>query len=156
MEPFVLRAAIARRVFGAGMLGLLGLLLIWLGIEARPAFGWMLVLVGFGIATLWMMRRLWRASAGEVVMTEAGLFDQDGRVLALMEDIDGIDRGMMALKPSNGFVLRLKTRAKPGWAPGLWWRTGRRLGVGGVTSAGASKAMADILALRLQGRDLPS
>lgn len=156
MEPFVLRAANARRVFGAGMLGLLGLLLIWLGIEARPAFGWSLVLVAFGAAVLWMMRRLWLATSGQVVMTEEGLFDQDGRPLALMEDIAGIERGMFALKPSNGFVVRLKTKAPSAWAPGLWWRMGRRLGVGGVTSAGAAKAMADILALRLQGEDLPS
>lgn len=76
-----------------------------------------------------------------------------GRPLALMEDIQEIERGMFALKPSNGFVVRLKTKAAPAWAPGLWWRTGRRLGVGGVTSAGAAKAMADLLALRLQGGD---
>lgn len=153
MEHFTLRAANARRIFGAGMLGFLGLLLIWLGLQALPAFGWAVVFAACGVAVLWMMRKLWVATAGHVVMTEAGLFDQDGRPLALMEDIQEIERGMFALKPSNGFVVRLKTKAAPAWAPGLWWRTGRRLGVGGVTSAGAAKAMADLLALRLQGGD---
>ena len=37
--------------------------------------------------------------------------------------------------------------------PGLWWRIGRRIGVGGVTPASQSKVMADLITARLIERD---
>jgi hypothetical protein len=46
-------------------------------------------------------------------------------------------------------MIRLKTPASRVWAPGLWWRFGKRVGVGGVTPAGQGKAMADVIAARI-------
>jgi hypothetical protein len=63
-----------------------------------------------------------------------------------------VERGAFAFKPSNGFLVRLDKPLGRGWAPGLWWRLGRLLGVGGVTSASQSKAMAEILSLELARR----
>ena len=64
-----------------------------------------------------------------------------------------VDRGLFAFKPSNGFVVVLSQGGWRGWAPGLWWRLGRRLGVGGVTSAAQAKAMAEILSIEIARRD---
>jgi hypothetical protein len=43
-------------------------------------------------------------------------------------------------------MLRLSDKAPRAWYPGLWWRMGRRVGIGGVTSAAQTKAMAEIIA----------
>jgi hypothetical protein len=40
------------------------------------------------------------------------------------------------------------------WAPGLYWRNGTFLGIGGVLSAGETKAMAEILTALVQGIQL--
>ena len=51
--------------------------------------------------------------------------------------------------------LKTKTPAARRWEPGLWWRIGRRIGVGGVTPASQSKVMADLISARLviRGQD---
>ena len=86
-------------------------------------------------------------------MTDEAISDSNGLVLARIEDILAVDRGAFAMKPSNGFTLKLKTKQPRGWAPGLWWRLGNRVGVGGATAAGQSKFMAEQIALRIAGRE---
>lgn len=149
---FVLRASPPRRVMGAGMLGILGVLLIWLAFTTATSVAWGGVLVLVGAASLALAVRLWQATAGALLLTAAGLTDEAGRVLAPIEEIVSVDRGAFAFKPSNGFLLRLTGSGARGWAPGLWWRMGRRMGVGGVTSAAQAKAMAEILSLQVSGR----
>ena len=73
--------------------------------------------------------------------------------VAAWDDIARVERGAFALRPSNGFLLHLHAPGPRAWAPGLWWRLGRRLGVGGVTAAGQSKGMAEILTAMLVERD---
>lgn len=150
---FQIRANPPRRVFGTAMLGLLGFLLVWLALTSNPSFLWRLVLVAIGLATLWLAQRLWLATAGHVSLTKEGLIDQNGRVLAGFDDIAAVDRSPFAFKPSNGLVVRLRQTAPGGWAPGLWWRFGRRLGIGGVTSGAEARLMADLLKARLAERD---
>ena len=49
----------------------------------------------------------------------------------------------------------MKTTAKgpAAWQPGLWWRLGNRIGVGGMTPGSQAKAMAEIIAIKLAQRD---
>ena len=91
---------------------------------------------------------MWRATGRTIRLTEAGLEQSDGRILVAMDEIAGVERGLFAAKPSNGFLIRLERSYPLAWAPGLWWRWGRRLGVGGMTRAGEAKAIAELLALR--------
>jgi hypothetical protein len=65
-----------------------------------------------------------------------------------------VERGAFALKPSNGFTLVMKHKSPRAWAPGIWWRTGYRVGVGGVTAAGQSRFMAEQIALMIARRDV--
>jgi len=97
--------------------------------------------------------RLWRATDRRIVLTRGGLFDSDGRCIARLADIAEVDRGVFAFKPSGGFVLRLTHAPGRDWAPGLWWRLGHRLGVGGVTGNMQGRAMAEMIALVLADRD---
>jgi hypothetical protein len=136
------------------MLALLGLFLLWVAATSPAAVpGWQAFLVGTGVASLWAAWAQWRATARGLVLTRAGLFDTKGAEIAALEDIEAADRGLFAFKPSNGFLLRLARPAPLGWAPGLWWRLGRRVGVGGATPGGETRAMADLISILLAERD---
>ncbi|WP_172960982.1 hypothetical protein [Oceaniglobus roseus] len=141
-----------RRAFGTGALALLGLVLLWIAATTAPTLPWRLGLLAFGAVALFGAVRMWQATSRRLELTEHELRESTGRVLARVEDMRGVDRGVFAFKPSNGFVLVLDTPAPRAWAPGLWWRIGRRVGVGGVTSGTEAKVMAELLATRIAAR----
>ena len=146
-------ASPARRLFAYGILFSLGALVLFTALSQPPSAPWLVFMVLFGVGALWLAERLRRATMLIIELTETEVRDSSGTVLALMDDIKGVDRGAFAFKPSNGFTLVMKTKKPRSWAPGLWWRMGRRVGVGGVTSAGQSKFMAEQIAFRLNDRD---
>ena len=85
-------------------------------------------------------------------LTELELRDTTGRRIVAVADIRGVDRGALAFKPSQGFLIRTHAPQPRGWAPGLWWRLGRSVGIGGVTRAGEGKYMAETLQALLDSR----
>jgi hypothetical protein len=148
------RPSPGRRAAGVGMLAALGLILLWVAATSPAAApGWQAFLIGTGAASLWAALAQWRATARGLVLTRAGLFDTEGTEIVALERIESADRGLFAFKPSGGFLLRLSRPAPRGWAPGLWWRLGRRVGVGGATPGGETRAMADLLTILLAERD---
>lgn len=144
----------ARRIFATGVLGGLGVLLELLAFLRPPAaLPLQLMLVALGAVALVLCLRLHAATGRGLVLTAEALSDADGRVVAALDEIRKVERGVFAFKPSNGFVLHLKD-SKPGaWAPGLWWRMGRRVGVGGVISGAEGRAMADLIAATIARQD---
>ena len=150
------KAAAGRRFLGIAMLSLLGLMMIYIAIAQSPALHWRLFLVAIGAASLWMADRMRRATASRIELTETELRDSDGPVIALIADIDGLDRGFFAFKPSNGFLMRTTSSQPNTWRPGLWWRMGRRIGIGGVTPASQTKFMSEIIAVMMAQRDMNS
>lgn len=148
----VLRAAPGRRVFAMTVMLALAGLLILSAVTRPPAPGWQAVLVVFAGLALLGAEALRRATRPALHLHADALRDSDGTLLARLEDVTRVERGAFAFKPSNGFVLHLRARQPRAWQPGLWWRMGKRLGVGGTVSAGASRVMADQIALRLAQR----
>ena len=151
-DPFELRIAPSpvRRALGVGVLVLLGAALVAIALARPPeAPGWRLFLLANGAVALWLSRRMWLVSARGLVLTEAGLREEGegGRWLAPIEAVRGVERGAFAFKPSNGFLLRLAAPGPRAWSPGVWWRVGRRVGVGGVLRAAEARAAADALHL---------
>jgi hypothetical protein len=143
-----------RRVIATVTLTGVALLLLWVVVSTPPQHpGWLLFLLGFGAGLFWLAVRLWQATDRRIILTRGGLFDSDGTCIAPLADIADVDRGVFAFKPSGGFVLRLTTAPGRAWAPGLWWRLGRRLGVGGVTGNAQGRAMAEMIAIVLSDRD---
>jgi len=143
-----------RRGFAVAGLSGSGALLLWVALEAvAPGPALRLALMVSGGALIWAAGAIWRATRHRIELTEAGLFDAGGRAICAMDDIRDVERGVFAFKPSGGFVVRLRRAPGRGWAPGLWWRFGRQVGIGGVTPAAQGKVMADILALHLSRRD---
>lgn len=151
----VVRASMGRRVLGIGCLGLLGVLLIYMGFVHPPALGYQIFLLALGAGALWIADAMRRGTSSRVELTPQELRDGDGVVIARVEDIVGIDRGFFAFKPSNGFLLKLRAGEGRIWRPGLWWRMGRRVGIGGMTPGSQTKFMSEILATMLATRKDP-
>lgn len=107
------------------------------------------VLIAMGGFLLWRSHTIYQATARHLILTREGLFESSGRQLFAMDDVASVERGAFAFKPSNGFLVNLKVPARRAWVPGLWWRIGRRVGIGGVISGKAAKDMADVIALML-------
>lgn len=148
-DDIVLRASPARRGFAVAVLGGLAALLFALGAQARTP------LVPFLIGGLVAFQawRLWQSTRGGLRLTEQGIETLDGEMVAPMDQIKAVERGVFAFKPSNGFLLRMTEKQPRRWAPGLWWRFGRGIGIGGVTSAGPAKFMAETIAMHIASRD---
>lgn len=147
------QASAGRRAMGIGCLGLLGLLLIYMAFMRAPALHWQLFLILVGAGSLWVADAMRRATASKLELTPLVLRDADGTVIAQVDQITGIDRGFFAFKPSNGFLLKLGEGGARHWRPGLWWRMGRRVGIGGMTPGSQTKFMADVLAALLAQKD---
>lgn len=147
-HEIILRASPARRAFAVFVLVALAVLLMALGMKARTPF------VPWGLALLIGLQAymLWRATQGGLRLSDQGVETLDGELVAPLDQIRAVERGAFAFKPSNGFLLRMTDKQPRRWAPGLWWRFGRSIGVGGVTSAGASKMMAEEIAMRITSR----
>lgn len=142
-----------RRIFGVVALGGLGLLMLRMAL-AGAGGSWLdgLVFV-LGCIALFVAYLMYRATQLSVVLRRDGLFDSSGTCLAALDDIRSVDRGTFAFKPSNGFLVRIGGRPGRLWQPGLYWRFGRRIGVGGITRAAEAKQMADVLSIMLAERE---
>ena len=149
--PLTLRASPMRRAFAVGVLAALGFLLLSMGITEPIGAIWRAALVaGGGLACLCSVI-LWRSTGGVLVLSGDALRDGDGQVIASLAEMVRVDRGSFAFKPSNGFAVTLHRPAETRWVPGLWWRVGRRLGVGGVLPAAQARLMAERLMVLIEG-----
>lgn len=140
------RAAPGRRWMGVGALYLLAALVIYVALVTPPAPGWVAFLLGFGAVTVFLAERMRRLTSRGIELTREELRDTSGVLIARVAEMRRVERDAFAFKPSNGFLLH--TQAKEGprvWVPGLWWRVGRRIGVGGVAPGAQTKFMSEIL-----------
>ncbi|MEM6593375.1 MAG: hypothetical protein AAF672_01210 [Pseudomonadota bacterium] len=143
----------ARRAFGTGVLYALGGLLLFIAVTNPPSPAYALFLVAFGGLSLYVGWRMWQVTGRLIELTEDELRLSDGTLICKVEDIHKVDRSFFAFKPSNGFLVTLKTRYPSAWAPGLWWRMGKRIGIGGVTPGASGKIMADAMSAMIAKRD---
>ncbi|WP_243613206.1 hypothetical protein [Shimia aestuarii] len=148
-----LRASAPRRWIGVAIMATLGGLLIYIAVAIPPATVlWQGFLLLLGGLSLWLAEATRRATELTLTLTEEGIVDSTGETVAEIAQIDAVSRGTFAFKPSNGFVLSLKTRGEGRWRPGLWWRAGKRVGIGGVTPGPQGKMMAQMIEALIAGR----
>ncbi len=144
-DPPVLAPTTFRSVTGLTVMAGMGALLLSAAYQqdgiARA------LLVAAGLAAVAAALSLWRGRHDCLRWTAAGLVDGTDQIIAPRADVVSVERSAMAMRPSNGFSLRLSRRLGFAWKPGLYWRIGRRVGVGGLTSPGLAKALADHIAL---------
>ena len=136
----------ARRTIGVGAQVALAVLLIWFGFNGDGALFARIALTGAGAFMLVAARFIWTTSGRSLELTPTLLREAPtNRVLAKVSDVSAVERGLQVLKPSNGLIVRTKTPSKRAFAPGLWWRAGKIIAIGGMMNAGQGKAMAEIL-----------
>lgn len=142
-----------RRVAMCGVLVFLSAWGAWVATAGGPAaagprLALALVALSTGLAAL----ALWRATDVTLTLTEGALTDSRGRVLARMDQVHAVERGALSLAPSGGFVLRLAEAAPVQWVPGVWWRIGTRVGIGGTTPRLMTREMALLIEAMLAVR----
>jgi len=147
------QASMGRRILGIGSLYLLSLMVIYVAVVKPPEIGWQIFLFVLGGGSIWIAEMMRKATALSLELTKTELRDSAGTVLAKIEDVQSLDRGVFAFKPSNGFLLRLSTSTGRTWHPGLWWRLGNRVGVGGMTPGPQTKFMAEMISAMVAQRD---
>ncbi|MEL6792102.1 MAG: hypothetical protein AAFP78_01515, partial [Pseudomonadota bacterium] len=105
------------------------------------------VMINLPIAAilLWFGYAMATAKATSVTFDGETLTDDAGVVICTLEDIHSVERGFALFKPSGGFALLLKAEKERAWSPGLWWRIGQRVGIGGATPGRSSRNMADAI-----------
>ena len=145
-----LEAAQSRRMFGVITMIGLGLTLLYIVAEHPPSKPISLAsLMIIGVAFIWASTRLYRSTADVILLTREAITTESGRTLCRIDDIVNVDRGFFAFKPSNGFLIRVKTPTTRSWAPGMWWSFGKNIGIGGVTAPRQGKEMAAIIQMML-------
>ena len=148
----IVRPSLARRCIGVGVQLCLGIVLMYVALVMPTTVGGLTVLLGLGVLASCVAVRTWVVSAGALILRADGIFDQTGRPIALLAQIDSVDRGAFSFKPSNGFLIRMKTSEPWAWVPGIWWRCSRRVGIGGVLAGAQTRAMADMLCALVAGQ----
>lgn len=136
-----------RRVVAVGFIVSLALI-VWVVAVMRPPehFGYMLFLVFFGAGCFWLAYSMWNATGRTIELTRSELREVDGRLLCRVDNVARVDRGAFAFKPAGGFLIRLKApEGERVYAPGIWWRWGRTIAVGGVTARQDGKNVADMM-----------
>jgi len=144
-ELIRLNASPSRRILGVSMLGALGALMIYLALTQVNGPVAVILFIGLGSSALWAALRMWEVTKGALILTQTELRSSEGKVLTQITDVTRVDRGILAMKPSAGFSLSTGMKHPLAWAPGLYWQWGRRIGVGGVTSAAHARMMADMI-----------
>lgn len=144
----------ARRIVATGMTGGLGVILVYIAATFPPAdLVWLVFLVALGVLCLFWAVRLWQASSVVLELTRTEMREAGGRRLFAVEDVDRIDNSPFAFKPAAGFLVHLTVSQPAVYAPGLWWRAGRRVAIGGVTARAEGKAMVELLNVMLADRE---
>ncbi|MEL7462830.1 MAG: hypothetical protein AAFN79_02110 [Pseudomonadota bacterium] len=105
------------------------------------------------LALAWFGYAMATAKASSVTFDGETLTDDAGVVICALEDIHSVERGFALFKPSGGFALLLKEEKPRAWSPGLWWRIGQRVGIGGATPGRSSRNMADAITIAMAMRD---
>jgi hypothetical protein len=144
----------ARRIFATGVTGLLGVILIYIAATFPPAdLIWLAFLIAAGVISILWAWRLWQASAVVLELTRTEMREEGGRQLFRVEDVDRVDASAFAFKPAAGFLVHLTVRQPRVYAPGLWWRAGRRVAIGGVTGRAEGKAVVELLNVMIADRE---
>jgi hypothetical protein len=144
-----------RRVAVCGVLLFLSVWSVWVSSTDEPVeAGVRLTLAVFALSAGLAALALWRATDVALTLTESALTDSRGRVLARLDQIERVERGALSMAPTGGFVLRLSTPGPVQWVPGVWWRIGTRVGVGGTTPRLMTREMALLIEamLAMRGR----
>jgi len=142
-----------RRLIGVMALLALCAIVLWHGYQRYSDSGEGLITMLIALAGIYGALRFWQSSSIGLVLTPTELRETGGRQVVRVADITSVNREAFGIiKPTNGFVIVTRESLPAAISPGIWWRLGRRIGIGGLTGAGEGKAMAELLQEMLKWR----
>lgn len=147
------RPAAMRWLQLALVLGMIALTLVMVGRGGAQPIGVTLIAAVIFILLCLLARQIWRADANSIIFDGEAITDENGATICRLAQVQKVERGMAMFKPSGGFLLVLDKPQPGGWVPGLWWRYGRRVGVGGTTPTKVAKVMADAITQAIAARE---
>lgn len=153
---YTLHISPARRVLGIASYAFSGLVLPITILSNAASLLWVVLFLAFAGLCLWQAWRMYFAGQHRIELWEDALILGDGTLIAPISEIDRVDRGVFAIKPSGGFTIYLKSKAPAASLAGVFWRRGRYLLIGGITPPAATRGMADMLQALLIRRDSES
>lgn len=128
--------------------------IMWVVLDSGEHSGIQIILLTLAsTGCLFLALAMSRARGRAVILTREGFYDDEGVFLCPLAEIERVESGFFAFKPSKGFLARLKSPAQRAWSPGLWWRIGKRFAVGGATPGRDGRAMAELLVELIAERD---
>ena len=97
------------------------------------------------LLALWFKSFLNRYSKMGFLINQEGLFNLDKSLICRIDEIDQIDTSPYTFKSANGFIVILKTKNSFKTVPGLYWRLGKRISIGGLIAKNESKFVSSTL-----------
>ena len=94
----------------------------------------------------WFKRFLSQYSNVGFLINKMGLYDLHENLICRISDIQRVDSSPYTFKSANGFIIILKEKTSFQLVPGLYWRLGRRISVGGLISKNESKLLSTAVA----------
>lgn len=150
-----LKPSRGRRIVGAVLLMLCGFFILFYTVfAAQDALFFRVAALLIGALFLWQAQWNLRVSNTTITLTKEGLYAANGDLICRVSNMVEIDDGWFSFKPSNGFLVRLYEAEDPKWARGLYWRIGKRLGVGGAIEPAEVKALSAQLSLLIRERSM--
>ncbi len=141
----------SRRIFSVLILSLSAGVMIYFAItDPEQSIVLKLILLFLAGIFLWQVQASLRFPNAALILKRDGLYDDQGELICRLSNIALVDRGWFSIKPSNGFLLRLHEKTSIKWLPGVYWRIGKRMGVGGAISPAQTKEFSDKLLLLQQ------
>lgn len=138
-----------RRMFGIFGLTILGAILVFLAITTQDMAVPALSLAVVSVFVFVLAYRMKISTSFSIVLKKDGLYSSGQTLIAPLSNIRRVEIGAFAFKPSNGFAIILNKPMPASWNPGLWWRVGKRVGIGGVTHRAEARILAETLKIEL-------
>ena len=141
----IINPPVIKRYFFTLLSLILAVLLLYEGVAIYFVSGERLGFILVGLFLLGLTYLFYFNTGKALILYEDRLVSTDGELLFELKNIASIENGLFSFKPSNGVLFRLKEPMRVKWRLGLWWRFGKRVGIGGCTQKSSINLAVEII-----------
>ncbi len=124
---------------------ILSVLLLYEGFAIYFASGERLGFILVGLLLSGLTYLFYFNTGKALILYHDRMVSTDGELLFELHNISSIENGLFSFKPSNGVLFHLKEPMPSKWKLGLWWRIGKRVGIGGCTQKSSINLAVEII-----------